>query len=450
MDLAKTLIRSVARAFYETRQVLVIDALLVHSALTNEDLALLMGMQQKDLRKSLGRLKEDKMMATHSRQETREGQQRPVNKDYYYIDFHTTIDAIKYRVFNLTKKVQNMYQPSEERKDYHCPRCKANWTQIEVLDKFGPEGFECHRCGGVLERDERAAGEATGHEKHSKLMSQLSTLLKLLQQIDEEDIPRNDFESAFAVAVPIQRDEQVNPSRATVPVNAVKAKPATVKGVTQAAAPLGIDLTTASERTAAEQQAEAKRRAAIAAQNKLPEWISNSTVNGDMSAVGIQDEQRRLSNTQTSGVKTEEEEKAVAAELNDEVAAYYAQMEKEDAMAPESDDDEDEDEDEFEDVAVDGATPSSFTSARVNGAPKEGLLNGILKHRDSESGSSALGTGMSTPAGSQPLSVDDVGPPPVKKVRLEGEENGGEEANGAAAPAKDSDEDDDAEFEDAL
>ena len=82
MDLAKTLIRSVARAFYETRQVLVIDALLVHSAfvlkrkntlllcayvllsLTNEDLALLMGMQQKDLRKSLGRLKEDKMMAT--------------------------------------------------------------------------------------------------------------------------------------------------------------------------------------------------------------------------------------------------------------------------------------------------------------------------------------------------------------------------------------------------
>lgn len=383
-----------------------------------------------------------------------------MNKDYYYVDFHTTIDAIKYRVFNLTKKVQNMYQPSEERKDYHCPRCKANWTQIEVLDKFGPEGFECHRCGGVLERDERAAGEATGHEKHGKLMSQLNTLLKLLQQIDEEDIPRNDFESAFAVAVPIQRDEQVNPSRATVPVNAAKAKPATVRGVTQAAAPLGIDLTTASERTAAEQEAEAKRKAAIAAQNKLPEWISNSTVNGDVSAVGMQEQQRRLSNAQTNVGKAEEDEKTDAAELNDEVAAYYAQMAKEDAMAaekpPESDDDdeEEEDEDEFEDVAVDGATPSSFTSARANGA-KEGLLNGILKHRDSESGSSAMGTGMSTPAGSQPPSVDDAaaGPPPVKKVRLEGEfdNGGGEETNGAAAvPAKDSDEDDEAEFEDAL
>lgn len=31
MDLAKTLIRSVVRAFYETRHVLVIDALMIHS-----------------------------------------------------------------------------------------------------------------------------------------------------------------------------------------------------------------------------------------------------------------------------------------------------------------------------------------------------------------------------------------------------------------------------------
>jgi transcription initiation factor TFIIE subunit alpha len=32
MDLAKQLIRSVARAFYETKQILVVDALLIHSA----------------------------------------------------------------------------------------------------------------------------------------------------------------------------------------------------------------------------------------------------------------------------------------------------------------------------------------------------------------------------------------------------------------------------------
>ena len=80
MDLATTLIRSVVRAFYDTKHVLVIDALMVHSAygmdclfhdgwlilkarLHNEDLALLMGMQQKDLRKLCGKLKEDRLLA---------------------------------------------------------------------------------------------------------------------------------------------------------------------------------------------------------------------------------------------------------------------------------------------------------------------------------------------------------------------------------------------------
>jgi transcription initiation factor TFIIE subunit alpha len=63
MDLARTLIRSVVRAFYETKHVLVIDALMVHSALPNEDLALLLGMQQKDLRKLCGKLKEDRLLA---------------------------------------------------------------------------------------------------------------------------------------------------------------------------------------------------------------------------------------------------------------------------------------------------------------------------------------------------------------------------------------------------
>ena len=32
MDLAQTLIRSVARAFYDTKHVLVVDALMIHSA----------------------------------------------------------------------------------------------------------------------------------------------------------------------------------------------------------------------------------------------------------------------------------------------------------------------------------------------------------------------------------------------------------------------------------
>ena len=81
MDLAKTLIRSVARVFYELQHVLVIDALMVHSAylhslenhgqvwlkfsssLSVDDMYHLTSVQSKDLRKHLGRLKEDRLVS---------------------------------------------------------------------------------------------------------------------------------------------------------------------------------------------------------------------------------------------------------------------------------------------------------------------------------------------------------------------------------------------------
>ena len=369
-----------------------------------------------------------------------------------------------------------MYKPSEEKKDYHCPRCKAQWTQLEVLDRVGSQGFLCHRCDGLLERDDRAAGDATGHEKQSKLMSQLETLLKLLQQIDSEDIPSNNFETAFSVAVPVKRNEDINPSRPTAPLDAGRAPPTAVKGITQTIIqPLEISVTTSSERTAAEQAAEARRKAEIAAQNVLPVWHTASTVTGERTDLGSKNH-GALTNVAggiaSSLLKPEEEEKKGGNTMDDELTAYYAQMQKEkeketreNREADEEDEgDDDDDEDEFEDVSFSAGpavgTPSSSISTTVNGV-KEGLLNGKIKQEpvESESGSSAPVTGTSTPAGSQLFVVEDEEGEgrAAKKVKVEGGANGelgvglGSGAGvGAGAGGKDSDEDDEAEFEDAL
>jgi transcription initiation factor TFIIE subunit alpha len=127
--------------------------------------------------------------SSHNRQEIREGMQRPISKTYYYINFRQTIDAIKYRIYRLTKEVESMIRPTEERKDYYCPRCKSRWTQMEVLDNPGINGFNCHRCGESLERDDESAGDRGGHEIQRKLMQQLDPLLNLLPEIDKVVIP---------------------------------------------------------------------------------------------------------------------------------------------------------------------------------------------------------------------------------------------------------------------
>ena len=346
-----------------------------------------------------------------------------------------------------------MYKSTEERKDYKCQRCKASWTEMEVLDNVGPEGFLCHRCGAPLERDDEAAGDSGGHEKQSRLMGQLEKVLISLRQIDAEDIPKNDFESALAVSKPAKRDETVNPIKSSAPSGGARGPPVTVKGIAQAAAPLEINLTTNSEKTAEEQAAEAKRKAAITAQNILPDWISTSTVTGQTTAAGVAERDRMANNTLLDTAKVEDDEKKESLVLNNELDAYYAQIEaekQEQAREDRDDSSDDEEDDEFEDVGLDTShvnTPPSVISETTNHV-KNGLPNGILKPQASESGNSNSATGTSTPKRSQSVGADDEDRPP-KKVKLEVQSNGVIEDEPTPGD-KISDEDDEAEFEDAL
>ena len=70
-DLAILLLRTTSRTFYTTEHILVIDALILHGTLPDSDLAYLLGMQPKSLRKICGRLKEDGLLSVHTRAERR-------------------------------------------------------------------------------------------------------------------------------------------------------------------------------------------------------------------------------------------------------------------------------------------------------------------------------------------------------------------------------------------
>ena len=387
-------------------------------------------------------------MRSHSRPEIRDGMTRPINKEYYFIDFHSTIDAIKYRVYYLTEKVKELYKPTTEKKDYFCPQCRAQWTQLEVLDKFGPMGFECHRCGGILEREERQDGDATGHEKQSKLMSQLEGLIKMLQQIDSQDVPNNDFDSALSLAIPVKRDSTVNPLRPYQPINNQNSQ-APTNAVTTVVAPLDVSVTTGSERNAAEQAAEAKKKADTVAQNTLPVWHTTSTVTGERTSTGRKESEFQLNGNPL--VKEEDEEKKDSITLNDELSAYYAQLAREKEKEAEEDREADEssaDDDEFEDVDVSRASFSTSLNASANAnGTKSGLSEPNAK--SSETGSSAPATDPSTPANSDANVQPGVEGPALKKVKFE---DSNHVMNGTVAAAdsadKDSDEDDGVEFED--
>ncbi|KAK8902571.1 hypothetical protein ACHAPC_004114 [Botrytis cinerea] len=448
MDLAQMLVRSCMRSFYDTKHILVIDALVIHSALRDDDLAYLMSINTKELHKLCGKLKEDRFLAVHSRPEIKEGQQRPINRTYYFIDYRATIDAIKWRVFQIDKAVQGNTVPDDERKEYFCPRCKSEWTMFEVLDKRNYEGFLCHKCDYLLVHD--PDNNRGGHEQSSKLNAQFKFITDLLPKIDQVVIPANTFEQALSTARKVVRDE-ANPGSETAPVALSSERPTAVRGLDNTGpTSISVTLTNGEGPTAADIAAEQARKEKTAAQNALPQHFTHSTITGEQVKFANQPTASvgPAVDTNKKDIKPDTEGSGEGTEIDD----YFAQLKAAQAKELEQEADEeyetdDEEEEGFEDVIPNGTTSGAATPASSVGGTETkpsvtsgSGLSGVLKHSRNESVSaSGTSTGGGSPVTGPNTPNEDR---PLKRVRIE-------EPVPAAPVIKDEEEsEEDMEFED--
>ncbi|KAK3325748.1 TFIIE alpha subunit-domain-containing protein [Apodospora peruviana] len=273
MEVAQTLVRCVMRAFYTTQEILVVDALITHSALRDDELACLLKMNLKDLHKLCASLRDARFLTVHARPELQEGKTRPINRTYYYIDYRQTIDAIKWRVHKTDKDMQIIAQPADEFKEYTCPRCTAQWSQMEVLDSISAQGFLCQRCGNLLELSKER--EAPGHQKLSRMNNQFKFMTDLLQQVDNMIVPESSFDSAIQHARPIER-EATHEVAASVPFEG-GTKPSAVKGMADTG-PKTMQVTISDGNDEQEGIENRKRKERLLAENALPSWITESSV----------------------------------------------------------------------------------------------------------------------------------------------------------------------------
>jgi len=274
MDAAQTLIRSVMRAFYSTQEILVIDALVTHSALRDDDLAYLMKMNNKDLHKLCAGLREARFLVVHSRPEMQAGKTRPVSRTYYYIDYRQTIDAIKWRVYKTDKDMQVNVRPQDEQKEYSCPTCLAQWSQLEVLDSVSARGFTCQRCGELLNRSEER--EAPGHQQLSRMNDQFKFMTDMLQAVDAAPVPECSFDAAIAVARPVVR-EATHEVLASIPVDTGLNKPTSVKGLANTG-PKTMHVEISTDNGEQEKIEARKRKERLLRENALPSWMTESSV----------------------------------------------------------------------------------------------------------------------------------------------------------------------------
>lgn len=273
MEVARTLVRAVMRAFYTTQEILVIEALVTHSALRDDELAYLMKMNLKDLHRLCAGLRDARFLTVHTRPEMQAGKTRPINRTYYFIDYRQTIDAIKWRVYKTDKDMQGSVQPADESKEYTCPRCHAQWTQLEVLDAASPQGFVCQRCKALLERTKER--EAPGHQQLSRMNNQFKFMTDMLQRVDQVVVPECTFDKAIQAARPIVR-EPTHEVLASIPVDTGLNKPSAVKGLANVG-PKTMQVTI-SDGDEQERLEERKRKERLLKENALPSWMTESSV----------------------------------------------------------------------------------------------------------------------------------------------------------------------------
>lgn len=473
MESAKTLLRTTVRTFFTNpKQILIIDALLLHSVLHIDDLAILLSSQAKDIRALINPLRSARLLSTHSRLEVRVGSNRGSPREYYYIPLHPAIDAIKYRVAKLRRKVESLYQQDEtKRKDWRCPRCKAEYEQLEILDRMSDDGFYCERCGETLIQNEAAAQDRGNHEKIRRLNTQLAKFDEMLSRVDRVEIPTNDFTDAWERKREVPREKGTGYAGKIEYVELKRedkngARSMQKKQEIVDSKNLNINLLSGAEREKEMEEEKERRRQELAKQNSMPVWHSKSAIGlaaANDAAVKAEEGGTKAGVEELLKREEQTEEKKINVEDNsmqDEVAAYMAEMERErlerERKEQEASDEEDEDEGDFEDVDVAGTPMSSQQSTSKsalkteNGSSNKTGINGLKREFDPDGGSSGISSDANTPASfaggdrdSKRVKFENGITSAVAKVN--GVENGS-----AMKQEEEADSEEDEDFEDAM
>lgn len=359
-DTIKNLIRFVARGFYSTSYILILDAVMVHSVLSEDDLIHLLSIKRKELRSLCNKLVDDRLISAHIQKE--ETNQRLITRTYYYIHITEAIDAIKWKIHSIVNLLKTEMSTLSNPQGYICPRCGKKVNQLDAISLLSVDKTEfiCDVCGDTLIEDDSSQQASIRQVKLEKLMHQVDPIITYLKKIDESHIQDNDFEGALIKSIPAQSEMSAQYSLShRVPANgAQKSMMPSSQQSEKSQATLHVSITANDENYERELQEKEEKRLKLE-QNALPSWHSGSTVG---QSLGKLDEDVKMDIDGITPIEEDVKPEIVAnpaetieKEGQDALTAYYAELAEREAKEAnaeeeEEDDDEEDDDDEFDDI----------------------------------------------------------------------------------------------------
>ncbi|EPS98247.1 hypothetical protein FOMPIDRAFT_1126886 [Fomitopsis schrenkii] len=282
----RLLVQHVSRAFYEPKYTVVMDQLARHPVLKDDDLAGRMGLQLKELNKVMAVLEGDRLVRIHRQNELKDGAQRSVGRQYFYIDYQHFCNVVKWRVAEMHRIIDSGLRNQLDNKGYICPQCHKSFSPLEAdkLIDFAAGTFICDVCHAELVDNENAEDVKGSQDRMQRFNRQMRFIREGLRRTEDLVLP------AFDVALWVK----------THIIDAEKAKQAAQNGGLKIAGASGdakrddafdimlsVDKDEATRKEERDREAAAKRQ-----QNLMPSWHLKSTITGDLTALGIKENAR--------------------------------------------------------------------------------------------------------------------------------------------------------------
>lgn len=287
-EIVRNLLKFVVRGFYGGSYVLVLDAIIFHSVLAEEDLKQLLSINKTELGPLIARLRGDRLITTHKQREYPPNS-KSVERVYYYIKYPQAIDGIKWKVHQVVQRLKDDLDKNSVPNGYMCPICETKYTQLEAVQllNYDRTEFLCSLCEEPLIEDDSGKKNKEKQDKLNRLMDQIQPIIDYLKKIDDSRIEENSFEYALARLIPPQNQSHAaytfNPKKGSTMFrpgeinNGPLSNENSRRVGINSQATLHVNITTASDEMAQrqlkERQAEEKRK-----QNAVPEWHKQSTI----------------------------------------------------------------------------------------------------------------------------------------------------------------------------
>ena len=281
-DAVKHLLRQVVYMFYPHQSIIIMEAILFHNVLFEDDLIKLCCMHKKVFRSFCNKLMEDKLIVAHTQKEETQPY-KLFTRTYYYVHSIEAIDSIKWKIHTIVKHVKEEIGNFSEPQGYICPTCHHKYTLLDAASLLTDDklNFECSICADYLIDDDISQEQKKGQEKLERLMSLVEPIIKYLKIVDDLKIEDNNFDTTLIKYVPAFSDSLALYSVSTRTSTRRKKLENNNANLSDASkrsqATIHVSITADDEDLKRERQKREDRNRKLR-QNALPSWHQESTV----------------------------------------------------------------------------------------------------------------------------------------------------------------------------